>query len=76
MHVQIDPSTENRPTWGLVVVLVLTIALETVGEWVVDAIGSAPPIPWAECGEVCEGRVGAVAPGECHCLPSTDDCES
>lgn len=56
---------DTRPTWGFVVVLVLTLAAETFLDWV--ARPEMPPPDYLACSGFCDGDVAAVGPGSCEC---------
>ena len=56
----------TKPTWELIVLMILMLALETVG----DLVGCVGPAPDHQaCWDLCEGRVQSVGVSFCGCHP-------
>lgn len=66
MPVALD--SDARPTWGLVVVLVLTIFLETLAEW-----WTLAEIDYDACVRFCDGAHVAVKDDACFCVAILDE---
>lgn len=59
----------KAPRWSLVVLMILALAVETFGEFVIDAVKREehPPIEWGACDHFCYSQVKRVTAVECEC---------
>ncbi len=66
-NVNVDGAT--RPTWAMVVILVLTVVAELAEDGVRGCAKLVParPIDYAACDTACAGWVASVGPELCSC---------
>ena len=59
----------TQPTWELVVLMIMMLAVETVG----DLSGCVGPKPdYEACWSFCDGAVEAVSKDECKCYQEAE----